>query len=104
MRIGRLEFRWHKKPEALPPSNEPNDLSYALAVPANEIWYRAIHQAIDILERESVQAARNHTANPNLCIAYTGNGEGIAMFRERLRELRERAIEFQQRLKRTRVL
>jgi hypothetical protein len=96
MKIGNLEVQWHEKcsyaRDARIHSNGDKDLSGAFAVADTEPLWRAIHQALDELEMEMIEAARRYTKSTNECIAAVGAGEGVAMVRLRLIEKRENAL------------
>jgi len=68
------------------------DLSGAFAVADSEPWWRAVHQTINELELETIEAARRYTKSTNECIAAVGAGEGVAMVRLRLIEKRDNAL------------
>lgn len=90
MKIGNLEIRWARK--YYPQITGEEDLGTFLAVPETHTLWRAVHQCINEMETETIEAARARTGNPNLCIAAVGAGEGVAMVRMRLIEKRENAI------------
>jgi hypothetical protein len=68
------------------------DLSGAFAIADTEPLWLAIHQAINELEMETIEAARRYTAETNRCIAAVGASEGVAMVRLRLQEKRNNAL------------
>src|SRR4030095_1064187 len=68
------------------------DLSGAFAVADTEPLWLAIHQTINELEMETIEAERRYTKSTNECIAAVGAGEGVAMVRLRLMEKRENAL------------
>lgn len=91
MKIGPVEISLARA-RARIDSNGAEDLSGALAVSELEPWWRAVHQAINEVEQETVEAARRYTKSTNECIAAVGAGEGVAMVRLRLIEKRENAL------------
>jgi hypothetical protein len=64
----------------------------ALAVADTEAWWRAVHQAIDDLEQETIRSARDSTLQPELCVSHVAAGEGLDMLRKKLNNLRERGL------------
>jgi hypothetical protein len=89
MRIGKIELRWDADVDIV---QDKIDRSHIFAVPENEPWWLAVHQAINEIERETIDAARRYTKSTNECIAAVGAGEGVAMVRLRLLEKRENAL------------
>jgi hypothetical protein len=69
------------------------DFTGVFAIPDNEPWWLALHQILNEAEAETVQGARNLTANPNLCIAAVGAGEGIELVRQKLIDKRRLALQ-----------
>jgi hypothetical protein len=97
MRISRLEIRWHRvDPVPRVEERAGEDLDRTFAISDQDPFWRAIHKAIDALELETLETARLHTANPNLCIADVGASEGVAMVRLRLNQKRANALREQQ--------
>jgi hypothetical protein len=68
------------------------DLSGVFAVSDQEPWWLAVNQVLDDLERETAQFARDKVADTNKCISAVGAGEGVAMVRLRLKEIRDFAL------------
>jgi hypothetical protein len=69
------------------------DYTGVFAIPDNTPWWLAVHQILNEAEAETVQGARNRTANPNLCIAAVGAGEGIDLVRQKLLDRRRIALQ-----------
>jgi hypothetical protein len=68
------------------------DFTGVFAIPDNEPWWLAVHQILNEAESETVSGARNRTANPNLCIAAVGAGEGVELVRQKLIDKRRLAL------------
>jgi hypothetical protein len=73
----------------IPPGS---DFTGVFAIPDNEAWWLAVHQILDEAEAETTHGARNRTANPNLCIAAVGAGEGVELVRQKLLDRRRLAL------------
>jgi hypothetical protein len=100
MKIGRLEILWHHDYRPYPSITESKDLSGALAVPETNDMWRAVHQVVNEIEQETIEASRRLVANTNSCISAIGSGEGAALVRRRLIEKRENAIDEASKLRR----
>jgi hypothetical protein len=83
--------KWFKKKHA-PPETPNTDFTGVFAVTDSEPWWLAVHQVINEAESETVTGARNRTANPHLCIAAVGAGEGIDLVRQKLLDKRQLAL------------
>jgi hypothetical protein len=95
MKIGDLEIRWHGPSSSRARVNTEvvgKDMSGVFSVSEFEPWWLAVHQAINELEEETIEAARRATGRPYNCIAAVGAGEGVAMVRLRLIEKRDNAL------------
>jgi hypothetical protein len=77
------------------------DFTGVFAIPNNEAWWLAVHQILNEAEAETVAGARNRTANPNLCIAAVGAGEGVELVRQKLLDKRKLALQHATRIKST---
>jgi hypothetical protein len=90
MRIGNLEIRWVNP---LPPLKDDGvDRTGAFAVAEDTAWWLALHQILKSVEDECTSGARNKIRDTNQCIAAVGAGEGIALVRRRLMEVRQYAL------------
>ena len=90
MKIGKFEVRWSEPDEII--RQDTVDRTSVFAVPNNEPWWLAVHQAINEVEQEAFNAARARVANTNECINSIGASEGAMMVRLRLVEKRENAL------------
>jgi hypothetical protein len=89
-----MKSGWLKFLNKIDKVNVPaTDFTGVFAIPDNESWWLAVHQILDEAEDETVQGARNRTANPNLCIAAVGAGEGIDLVRQKLISKRRLALQ-----------
>jgi len=86
-----MRLWWRKSAVEVP----DRDYSLVFAVPDTEPWWLAVHQVLNEAERETVQGARDRTANPNLCIAAVGAGEGIDLVRQKLIDKRQQSLRTQ---------
>jgi len=73
------------------------DYTGVFAIPDNEPWWLAVHQILNEAEAETTHGARNRTANPHLCIAAVGAGEGVELVRQKLLDKRRLALQNPQR-------
>jgi hypothetical protein len=80
-----------------PKVSQETDFTGIFAIPNNEPWWMAVHQILNEAEAETTQGARNRTANPNLCIAAVGAGEGVELVRQKLLDKRRLALQNPQR-------
>lgn len=100
MRIGRLEIRWLRVKEqgshAVSEDLDGRDLSSALAVSDKDTFWLAVHQVINEAEQETIEGARNRTAETNKCIAAVGAGEGVCLVRSKLIIKRQTALKVNQ--------
>jgi hypothetical protein len=78
---------------AAPKVSPETDYTGLFAVPNNEPWWMAVHQILNEAEAETTQGARARTANPNLCIAAVGAGEGVELVRQKLIDKRKLALQ-----------
>jgi hypothetical protein len=78
---------------ATPKVSPDTDFTGLFAIPNNEPWWMAVHQILDEAEAETTRGARNRTANPNLCIAAVGAGEGVELVRQKLLDKRRLALQ-----------
>ena len=92
MKIGKLEVRWAGRAAGVERMSDGVDRTSVFAVPDNEPWYLAVHQAINEVEQEAFNAARARVSNTNECINSIGASEGAMMVRLRLVEKRENAL------------
>jgi hypothetical protein len=94
MKIGPVEILLpsRARARAYVDTYDAKDLTGAFAVSDLEPWWMAVHQTINELEMEMIEAARRYTKSTNECIAAVGAGEGVAMVRLRLLEKRENAL------------
>jgi hypothetical protein len=69
------------------------DYTGIFAIPNDTPWWLAVHQLLNEAEHETVEGARSRTANPNLCIAAVGAGEGVDLVRQKLIDKRRLALQ-----------
>lgn len=68
------------------------DMTMAFAVTDDNPMWLAVHQAINEIEKETVETARKCSANPSLSQYHLGASEGVTMVRLRLIEKRNLAL------------
>jgi len=85
----------YTEPESEPiPREQKIDRSMMFAVPNDEGWWLAVHQLLDEAEWETIQDARNYVwANPDRSKSAISAGEGIAIFRQKLIDTRNAALQ-----------
>jgi len=74
------------------PIEADRDMTGAFAVENTNPFWLAVHQAINELEKETIEAARKCSANPSLSNYHLGASEGVSMVRLRLIEKRGIAL------------
>jgi hypothetical protein len=89
VKIGNLEIRWAG---AVDIAQDGVDRSSVFAVPDTDPFWLAVHQVVNEIERETLEAARSRVGNTNQCISAVGASEGAMMVRLRLIEKRENAL------------
>ena len=77
------------------PPLAPEALRRALALGDDDPTWRAVHQVIDEMERETITTARDLIAQTDLCKAAVSAGETLDLLRRKLRGLREEGIKGQ---------
>jgi hypothetical protein len=92
MKIGNLDIRWPRVRARVDTSVVGKDMSGVFAISEFEPWWLALHQTLNELEQETIDAARASTGRPYNCIAAVGASEGVAMVRMRLIEKRANAL------------
>ncbi len=72
------------------------DYTGVFAVSDKNPFWLAIHQVINEAEQETIEGARNRTADTNKCIAAVGAGEGVCLVRSKLIAKRLQALKVKQ--------
>jgi hypothetical protein len=92
MKSGWLKWLRNIDPNWKSNVSPDTDFTGVFAIPDNEPWWLAVHQILNEAEAETTSGARNRTANPNLCIAAVGAGEGVELVRQKLLDKRRVAL------------
>lgn len=94
----KWNWRWLQFEEVYTPTPMVDrDMTNAFAVANDNSLWLGVHQAINEVEKETIEMARKCSANPSLSNYHLGASEGVMMVRLRLIQKRNLALEESQR-------